>query len=143
MNKSALFAAISLMAVIFALSSIPQLQLYQGHIPPGVMKWLQQHTVKLGGSGFFSYEISLYPDFILHKISHVVIYGSLGIALFLALNRSYAAVGWCMLYAFTDEIHQAYVLGRSARFGDVVLDTVAAALAIFCFCRFSKQKRKQ
>lgn len=143
MNKAAMLAAAALMAVNFALSSIPHLQLYQGHISPEFLKWLQQHTIRLGNTGFFSYEISLYPDFILHKIAHIMMYGFLGTALLLALNRSCSAVGWTMLFAFSDEIHQSYVFGRSARFGDVLLDTVAAVLAIVFFYRLTKRRFRQ
>lgn len=37
---------------------------------------------------------------------------------------------WCFIYSITDEIHQYYVEGRYASFGDVLIDTAGAAFGI-------------
>lgn len=45
------------------------------------------------------------------------------------LYQAAAAVGFCMLYAVSDELHQLFVPGRSAQIRDVLIDTSGALLA--------------
>ena len=42
----------------------------------------------------------------------------------------------CVLYAASDEIHQLFVDGRSARILDVIIDSCGSSLAIFLFNHF-------
>ncbi len=54
----------------------------------------------------------------------------LGALLYLATGRAYLAVLLASLYGVSDEVHQAYVPGRSADLFDWVADTVGAGVGV-------------
>lgn len=76
----------------------------------------------------------------LHNSMHVVAYSCLAAAFWLALSRVpvSARVAWrsrvawscALLYGVVDELHQAYVPGRSSSVIDWMTDTLAAAFAV-------------
>ena len=90
------------------------------------------------------------------KIGHFGEYGLLGLLVtgFLLtfagirnLKKRYIyfyATLWCMLYALTDEMHQLFVKGRSAKIGDVFVDMfgglVAAVILVAIWKKISKRK---
>ena len=74
--------------------------------------------------GFFD----LTPPF--DKLYHAGNFGVLGILLYLATGRVYLAVLLASLYGVSDEVHQAYVPGRSADMLDWVADTVGAGVGV-------------
>jgi len=132
-----------LVLVIYTFSSIPDLNLVdQRVLSPYWAQWINEHTYRFGGTGFFSYTISPHPDFVLHKIGHVIAFGLLGLTLFMAMESAYCAVFLAIVLASADELHQSFVVGRSSRFGDILLDTVAAfmfiSLARIYFTRYGK-----
>ena len=89
------------------------------------------YTFKIGTTGYFSYMLSLQPDFILHKLAHITAYGTLGVSIYWATAYSATwAVALTAIVAACDEWHQYFVPGRSSRFGDVVLDILAAVIFI-------------
>ncbi|MBR2213992.1 MAG: VanZ family protein [Eubacterium sp.] len=53
-------------------------------------------------------------------------------------------VGWCLLYAISDEIHQGFVKGRNARPIDIVVDVlggfVAAVIMVAIWKAINKRK---
>ena len=75
------------------------------------------------------------------KVAHFAAYGLLGGL----LTRAVAGVAWAgytisavrrawagaILYALSDEIHQAFVPGRTPSVGDVIADAAGAALGAF------------
>lgn len=128
------------MVVISALSNIPNLVLLgEDKIPPEVIIWAKQYSVTIGTEGFFSYEINLHPDYILHKLGHIVMFGILGVALYCATKQSLVrTVLFVFIFALADELHQGYVSGRSSRLGDVILDVSAAIL----FCLMLKGRKR-
>lgn len=141
MRRIGIFFVLVIMIVIFKLSAIPNLHfITDADLPIWLKKLVYLKVIKIGQSGFFSYTLSLHPDFILHKLGHIIIYGVLGSALFFATNQS---ARWSSLivlaFACSDELHQSYVMGRSARFGDIVLDTMAAIGAILLIRRFNRK----
>ena len=82
------------------------------------------------------------PDFILHKIGHIMVFGTLGVSLYWATRYSVTwAIALTAITAACDEWHQYFVPGRSSRFGDVVLDTLAAIVFIL-LVKFMRQKPK-
>ena len=117
---------------IYFLSDIPNLHLIREEQIPLWLKLLSnKYAVRFGTEGYFSYMLSLHPDFILHKIGHIVAFGTLGISIYWASKYSVTwAVILAALAAACDEWHQSFVPGRSSRFGDVVLDTIAAFVFI-------------
>ena len=77
-------------------------------------------------------------SFIVRKIAHLSVYTLLGIFSFTGLwavknkkKRYFSAVGICMAYAITDEIHQSFVPGRSCEIRDVIIDTCGSAFGAF------------
>jgi VanZ family protein len=88
-------------ALIFALSSIPSL-----------------------GTGLGTW------DLILRKGAHVTEYAILGFLLVRALGREAPALAFGVVYAASDELHQAFVRGRHASPVDVAIDTVGVLLGI-------------
>ena len=85
--------------------------------------------------------------FPIRKAAHFSEYLILGILIisfiseFKALEIKYLilAIFISMLYAISDEIHQLFVSGRSARVFDVVIDTLGATTGIFIY-NFIKNK---
>lgn len=58
-----------------------------------------------------------------------------------------AALGICVLYAASDEIHQLFVAGRSGQPLDVLIDSLGACVGIGIFtlvkhCRLGKNRRR-
>lgn len=134
---------ILVVVIIFVLSDIPNLHLYDDQaLSPFWKDIIKKYTFRIGKSGFFSYVISPHPDFILHKLGHMGVYAALGAAGFFATKRAKLAVFLSMGYAIVDEIHQAFVIGRSCRFWDMALDTVSAIIAIWLLQRYM-QKREE
>jgi VanZ family protein len=77
---------------------------------------------------FGKYELSV------KKGGHALGYLLLGCAFLHGFGRSkkapWLAWGLCILYAATDEFHQSFVPGRSARVMDVGIDTLGALLGL-------------
>ena len=75
-------------------------------------------------------------DYILRKAAHIGEYGVLFILLRRALQGTFAAQPrwtWAaallsVLYAMTDEVHQGFVPGRDASWGDVAIDAGGVVL---------------
>lgn len=81
----------------------------------------------LSGAGFY-----------VRKVAHMAIYTLLGAATWTALRqinikrrsvRRTLIIG--IIYACLDEFHQYFIAGRSAKLGDVVIDTIGICLGIF------------
>jgi VanZ family protein len=117
---------------IYFLSDIPDLHLVKEDQIPLWLKLLSaKYAIRFGTEGYFSYMVSLHPDFILHKIGHILVFGTLGLSIYWATRYSANwAITLTAIAAAFDEWHQSFVPGRSSRFGDVVLDTLAAIVFI-------------
>ena len=106
-----------------------------------------QHTDGMLGQIFRRLHINVTPDqlehvrFVVRKLAHMTEYGVLALLVWRALRGPEHARGWsnksaalaltiCLLYAATDEFHQAFVPGRSASVRDILIDTTGAALAL-------------
>jgi VanZ family protein len=92
--------------VIFALSSIPSL-----------------------GTGLGTW------DLILRKGAHLMEYAVLAVLLVRALGREAPALAIGVLYAASDELHQAFVRGRHASPIDVAIDTVGLLIGLLAWRR--------
>ena len=69
-------------------------------------------------------------DLLLRKIAHAAEYAVLGALLARALPRPGLAVAFGVLYAVSDEAHQAFVPGRLGSPIDVAIDAVGIAIGI-------------
>lgn len=125
----ACFMVSVLMGLLFWLSSISDLAFFREVELPSFVTWFIDsfRFVVWGTGGFFSYGVSFHPDNLLHKAGHIVLYGLLGVSLYVATGRSLQGTLIIVTgFALSDEWHQSLVPGRSGRFFDVVLDVVSA-----------------
>ncbi|WML46685.1 VanZ family protein [Neobacillus sp. PS3-34] len=84
---------------------------------------------------------------IIRKNAHFSIYLVLAILVLNAFRKSeklvgkrlFLALGICVLYAISDEIHQLFVIGRGAQVKDVFIDSAGAAVGIGIY--FAVQKK--
>ncbi len=80
--------------------------------------------------------------YIIRKGSHFSEYALLGLLLsfsmpFDRMKRLYTsliAMGICVLYAISDEIHQKFSGGRTAAAVDVLIDSMGALVGVLCAC---------
>jgi VanZ family protein len=93
-------------ALIFGLSSIPNL-----------------------GTGLGTW------DEILRKCAHATEYAVLAALLFRVLERTWPALTVAVVYAASDELHQAFVRGRHGSPYDVLIDAAGAAIGLAAYRR--------
>lgn len=86
--------------------------------------WLSSSPDAQGAAGF----IDLTPPW--DKLYHAGNFGVLAGLLYLASGRVGLAVALASIYGAVDELHQAFVPGRSADAADWLADTLGAALAV-------------
>lgn len=93
---------------------------------------------------------------VIRKIAHFSIYALVGFLLMTLIStypvkenkRILISLGVGILYATSDEIHQAFVPGRSPQITDVVLDTIGVLVGIILLliiiqiCKIIKIKRE-
>lgn len=88
---------------------------------------------------------------LLRKNAHFFAYFILGVLVMNIVNRkgingfkAFAiALGICILYAISDEVHQLFVPGRGAQVKDVLIDSAGAATGIGICKIISKIRRKK
>lgn len=93
----------------------------------------------------------------IRKVAHFTIYAALGMSTFVSAKLHIQkkktvifaiAVGFCMLYAISDEIHQISSAGRSCEIRDVLIDTAGAVtgilfmLAVITVAKYIVNRRK-
>lgn len=139
---------------IFYLSNTPELRV----IDPST--WFNEpnyeenvnslNFIKERESNFYSpytREDMINIDFILHKISHIIFYSLLTYLLYIniKIKRMKYVIIWLIvvLFAFTDEMHQYFIIGRSGRLNDVILDSFASLLTLFFIFSITLWKNKK
>lgn len=88
---------------------------------------------------------------IIRKNAHFLAYFVLGVLTVNALKRSRVkglkagafAMGICVLYAVSDEVHQIFVPGRGPGIKDVFIDSAGAAIGIGVYMLISKALMKK
>jgi VanZ family protein len=103
---SAWLPVVAWAALIFALSSIPDL-----------------------GTGLGGWDLAL------RKIAHAAEYAVLGVLLVRAVGRELPAAALGIAYAVTDEVHQTFVPGRQGAPLDVVIDAVGVLVGVYVLSR--------
>lgn len=85
----------------------------------------------------------------IRKLAHYTLYFILGILSFLvvkdySINKKLIIYSLliCFLYACSDEFHQLFIIGRSARVLDVMIDTFGSFCSISIFYIFNKKYLK-
>ncbi len=91
--------------------------------------------------------LSIKWTFLVRKTAHFLEYFVLGLIIYLVLDirgikyLQITAIILAILFASLDEIHQLFVVGRTAKVFDVFIDSVGATIAIFG-ANFIKRKSK-
>jgi VanZ family protein len=107
---------------------------------PKTVFWLP--ALLWGGLIFFLSMIPRTGETVEHKIGHIAVFALLAGTVIWALDRAHAlrlskslvlATLITAAYGASDEWHQKYVPGRNCAFSDVVLDTVAGAVAALAY----------
>ena len=82
-------------------------------------------------------------DFIFKKTAHIIEYTVLFLLWFRALgNRNpLQALMFSLAYAFTDEIHQLFVPGRTGRLRDVGIDSIGMIISALLIVKFDLWKQ--
>lgn len=82
----------------------------------------------------------IWVDFLFKKTAHVCEYFILTILISRAIGVKYApqAIIYALAYAFTDEIHQLFVPGRTGMLRDILIDSLGISLAFISIITFPK-----
>lgn len=139
-------AVILWMAIIFKLSG--QIAEESNQLSTGIVELMIRVIGKLAD------HIHLDMDSIHHlvrKNAHFIAYLVLGVLAANAFGQSglhgykklFAALGICILYAASDEVHQLYVPGRSGEVRDVLIDSTGACTGIGVYLIFKWICRKR
>jgi len=83
-----------------------------------------RQTTGIGGDSYWG-------RFLILKSFHIIEYGILAMLLFFAFNRQKNTILFSIIYAFSDELHQAFVDGRTATFRDIFFDLSGIFLGLF------------
>ncbi|MDD4756454.1 MAG: VanZ family protein [Prolixibacteraceae bacterium] len=126
-------AVILWMALIFNLSS--QVAMQSNELSTGITEVIVKTVQKIAPKADFDLKSF---NHMLRKNAHFFAYLVLGILVLTALRRSGAtgcrsvalALGICVLYAISDEVHQLFVPGRGGQVKDVIIDSAGAGVGI-------------
>lgn len=121
------------MALIFNLSS--QVAEQSNRLSTGITEVIVETVEKVAPKSEFDIENF---NNILRKNAHFFAYSALGILVIYALRRSGVhgyrsvalALGICVLYTISDEVHQLFVPGRGGQVKDVFIDSFGASVGI-------------
>lgn len=82
-------------------------------------------------------------NLLFRKGTHLTAFGMLAVFLYKSFIKRRFFLAWLftMIYAATDELHQAFVPNRDGLFIDVIIDSVGALLALFII-KLIGRKRK-
>ncbi|WP_279620835.1 VanZ family protein [Priestia megaterium] len=99
------------------------------------------------GSEFYtSYSYGFNLEFILRKIAHLSFFGVLGLLFYWNLKEQryrYLKAWLCLAaFAFLDEVHQAFIIGRDGRIVDVMIDSLGGAILLFLLYAGKKSTSK-
>ena len=97
--------------------------------------WLSASPDAQGAASF----LDLSPPW--DKLYHASNFGVLAALLYLATGRVWLAASLASLYGVLDEVHQAFVPGRSSDAGDWLADTTGALIAVLLFAWLRRRAR--
>jgi len=91
---------------------------------------------------YTSYTCVFDLEFIFRKIAHLSFFGMLGLLFYWNLKKDkyrYIKAWFCVaVFAFLDEVHQAFIIGRDGRIMDVAIDSLGAAILLFLLYKVKK-----
>jgi len=126
-------AVIVWMALIFYLSHQPATQ--SNELSSGITNFIVKAVENVAPN--LDFDISGF-NYLVRKNAHFIAYLILGVLTFNALRVSggrgarsvVIALGICVLYAISDEVHQLFIPGRSGEVKDVLIDSAGASVGI-------------
>ncbi len=125
LNKIVLWVSvISVMVLIFCLSSEPALESSERSRMFVIFPFLSQYTVRKSAHFFIYMVLAFLVYRLLTQYKNDVNYLSM------SKNIYYMTTLIVFLYAVTDEIHQYFVPGRACRVTDVLIDVLGGATGI-------------
>lgn len=81
-------------------------------------------------------------DLLVKKGGHFTVYWLLALACLRGMGDTpqgrWLVVGWCLLYAISDEVHQSFVSGRNAAVVDVMIDMTGVLFAVWLYHHFKR-----
>ena len=132
------------MAIIFISSHLPATA--SSELSSGITEFILETTEKLLPKSAIDIRDL---HFIVRKNAHFFGYMVLGLLTANALrksgglsyNRAFLALGFCVVYAASDEFHQLFIPGRSGEARDVLIDSAGATVGIAIVLRISRIPR--
>lgn len=130
------------MGIIFYFSS--QVATTSDHLSKGIVRRITEF-ISRGNRQLSYHELETY-DNIIRKLAHFTIYFVMGLfcsnALYhLRVKKNYwilISIVICILFAISDEFHQAFVPGRGPRIFDIIVDTSGAFLGTMLYTFLKK-----
>ena len=139
-----LLAVVFWMAIIFKLSAQPGEQ--------SNLLSTKVTTIIVSLAKLFRPDVNVMSlNYFIRKCAHFLAYLVLGIVMLFAMKR----IGYtgkkgvvftlllCISYAITDELHQAFVPGRTPKLLDVLIDSSGASLGIGIYVLFVENRWKE
>lgn len=138
-------AVILWMLLIFNLSS--QLREESNKLSKGITEIVIERVEKVLPK--YDFDVNRF-NHIIRKNAHFFVYLILGVLVLNAMRRIGVSrfkgiiltLLICILYAISDEIHQAYVPGRGPQAKDVLIDSCGYILGICIYCMVSRIKNR-
>lgn len=105
---------------------------------------------KITGKEYNEEQIQNFHDileFPIRKSAHFTIYLILGILVYLLIfeykidKKIIISLLICIIYSFSDEIHQLFIEGRSGEFRDIFIDSLGSFIGIFIIKRLKELKK--
>ena len=144
MKKDKIIMIVNIILVLVSMITIFLFSSENGELSDSTSKNVTEAITIKNSESFYDNNI-----FIIRKVAHLTEYAVLG---FLLLNLFYKKITYkeiliCILiatlYACSDEIHQLFVEGRTAKLLDVLIDTIGASIgSIFYYLIYRKRKVK-
>lgn len=91
-----------------------------------------RQTTGIGGNSYWT-------RFLILKSFHLIEYAILAIFLFLGFKKYKWSFLVAYIYAFSDEFHQFFIIGRTGRFRDTFFDLIGILIG-FLIIKFFKKK---
>ncbi|WP_169907537.1 VanZ family protein [Priestia abyssalis] len=140
---------ILLMLSIFYTSNTPGLRVTEPATwisLPALKEDVSLFSILEPGSRFYNpVELELDLEFLARKLVHLISFGLLAFLFYCNLRdrrgRYMLAGLLTAIFAFTDEVHQAFILNRDGRLTDVILDTVSGVVVMLILYRIKQMKR--
>lgn len=139
-------ALLVLLAVIFAFSAQPGTQ--SNELTEAAVMPLAELLASVQEGGEDTVELLyIIIGSIVRKIAHVLEYALLGLLIHLLLRaygvqKRWLAVALGVIYAVTDEVHQAFVPGRLGTPVDVMIDAAGVIIGVFSVKWISEWRKK-